>query len=238
MKTLVSIWEWFIATILVITFFIWFMVVAAIWPHETYIKWVRSAIHFLFRALRIDIEMVGTENIDYEGTQVFMPNHVSMFDIPLVLGYIPVKFWGIQAASHFKIPLYGWVLKQYGNIPIDRSSIRASFRTMMDVVEEIKGGKNILILPEGTRTSTREMGDFKKLPFNMAKKSGVAITPMAFVGLYDINNTQSKHIVPGKMKVVFGKQIDAETVSSLNENELRDLTRKKIQELIDNNSIK
>ena len=213
------------------------MVTAAIWPHDKYIKWVRSFIHFFFSALSIKIEVVGEENIDYEGTQIFMPNHVSMFDIPLVLGYIPVKFWGIQAAGHFKIPLYGWVLKQYGNIPIDRSSIRASYRTMMNVVEEIKGGKNILILPEGTRTSTSEMGEFKKLPFNMAKKSGVAITPMAFVGLHAINNTQSNLIIPGKMKVVFGKQIDAETVVRLNENELRDLTRNRIQELIDNNPI-
>jgi len=235
MKTIVSIWEWIVAFTVMILYFLWFMVVAAIWPHHKYMKWVQKFISFFFKSLRIDIEVVGAENIDYKGTQIFMPNHVSMFDIPLVLGYIPVKFWGIQAASHFKVPLYGWVLKQYGNIPIDRSSIRASYRTMMDVVEQIKGGKNILILPEGTRTSSREMGDFKKLPFNMAKKSGVAITPMAFVGLYDINNTQSYHIVPGKMKVVFGKQIDAATVNKLNENELRDLTQSRIQDLIDNN---
>ncbi|RLD41945.1 MAG: hypothetical protein DRI86_12535 [Bacteroidetes bacterium] len=235
MKTLISIWEWIVATVVVFIYFLWFLVTAAIWPHDTYIKWVRKGLAILFKLLRIDITVVGAENIDYEGTQIFMPNHVSMFDIPVVLGFIPVKFWGIQAASHFKVPLYGWVLKQYGNIPIDRSSVRASYRTMMDVVEEIKNGKNILILPEGTRSPTKEMMPFKKLPFNMAKKSGVAITPMAFVGLYDINNKQSKHIVPGKMKVVFGKQIDVETVNRLNENELRDLTRSKIQELLDNN---
>ncbi|MCK5847011.1 MAG: 1-acyl-sn-glycerol-3-phosphate acyltransferase [Bacteroidales bacterium] len=235
MKTIVSIWEWILASTIIFIYFIWFFIVAIIWPHKTYIKWVRKNLERFFKIMRIDITVVGAENIDYEGTQIFMPNHVSMFDIPLVLGFIPVNFWGIQAASHFKVPLYGWVLKQYGNIPIDRSSIRASYRTMMDVVEEIKGGKNILILPEGTRTKTPKMGDFKKLPFNMAKKAGVAITPMAFVGLFDINNTLSKHIVPGKMKVVFGKQIDAETVKRLNENELRDLTKSKIQELIDNN---
>ena len=235
MKTIVSIWEWAIAIIVLFIYLVWFLITAAIFPHDKYMKWVQSNLSIFFKLLSIKVEVIGAENIDKNDSQIFMPNHVSMFDIPLVLGYIPVKFWGIQAASHFKVPLFGWVLKQYGNIPIDRSSPRASFKTMLNVVEEIKGGKNILILPEGTRTSTPEMGPFKKLPFNMAKKAGKAITPMAFAGLWKVNNTTSWHITPGTIKVVFGKQIDKETVNKLNENELRELTRQRIQELLDSN---
>lgn len=237
MKNIISVWEWIVTLVIVFIYMIWFLITALIFPHHRYMKWVQQNISLLFKMLFIRIEVVGAENIDYKGTQLFMTNHVSMFDIILVLGYIPVKFWGIQAASHFKVPLYGWILKQYGNIPIDRSSPRASYRTMMDAVEEIKSGKNILVLPEGTRTSTPEMGPFKKLPFNMAKKAGTAITPMAFVGLYEINNTQSWRINPGRMKVAYGKQIDRETVARLSENELRDLTRERIQELLDNHKI-
>ncbi len=237
MKNIISVWQWTVTLIIVVIYMVWFLITAAIFPHDKYMKWVQRNISIFFSLIFVKVEVVGAENIDYENSQIFMPNHVSMFDIPLVLGYIPVKFWGIQAASHFKVPLYGWILKQYGNIPIDRSSPRASYRTMMDVVEEIKGGKNILVLPEGTRTSTPELGPFKKLPFNMAKKAGTAITPMAFVGLYEINNTQSWHINPGRMKVAYGKQIDRETVAKLSENELRDLTHSRIQELLDDNKI-
>lgn len=237
MKNIISVWQWIVTSVVVVIYMLWFFITALIFPQDTYMKWVQRNISIFFKMIFVKITVVGKENIDYNDSQVFMTNHVSMFDIPLVLGYIPVKFWGIQAASHFDVPLYGWILKQYGNIPLDRSSPRASYRTMMAVAEEIKGGKNILVLPEGTRTSTPEMGPFKKLPFNMAKKGGKAITPMAFVGLYQINNTQSWRINPGKMKIVFGKQIEASVVNELSENELRDLTRSRIQELLDNNKI-
>jgi len=233
MKYIISVWEWIVGVLLFLIFIIWFAIVASIWPYEKYIVWTRSFLQFFFKALFIEVEVEGAENIDPEQTYLFMPNHISMLDIPLVLGYIPVEFYGIQAASHFKMPLYGWVLKKYGNIPIDRSSPRASFRTMMNVVEELKKGTNILVLPEGTRTTTPEMAPFKKLPFLMAKKSNVNIMPMAFVGLWDINNKTSLLIRPGKMKVVFGKPIPASTVEELTEIELRNLTRKKIQELLD-----
>jgi 1-acyl-sn-glycerol-3-phosphate acyltransferase len=233
MKYIISIWEWVVGVGLFIIFISWFAIVASIWPYEKYIVWTRSFLQFFFKALFIKVEVEGAENIDPEQTYLFMPNHVSMFDIPLVLGYIPVEFYGIQAASHFKMPLYGWVLKKYGNIPIDRSSPRASFRTMMNVVEVLKKGTNILVLPEGTRTTTPQMAPFKKLPFLMAKKSEVNIMPMAFVGLWEINNKTSLLVRPGKMKVVFGKPIPSSTVKELSEVELRNLTRQKIQELLD-----
>jgi 1-acyl-sn-glycerol-3-phosphate acyltransferase len=104
---------------------------------------------------------------------------------------------------------------------------------MMDVVEVLKKGTNILVLPEGTRTTTPQMAPFKKLPFLMAKKSEVNIMPMAFVGLWEINNKTSLLVRPGKMKVVFGKPIPSSTVKELSEVELRNLTRQKIQELLD-----
>lgn len=194
---------------------------------------MRAYLKMLFAFLFIRVKVEGAEHIDRSKNYVFMPNHVSMFDIPLLLGFIPVDFWGIQAASHFKVPLYGWVLKKYGNLPIDRSNPRASLTTMMNAVEEIKTGKNILILPEGTRSHKPEMLPFKKLPFVMVKRAEVGIIPMAFVGLYDINHKGSNLVNPGKMRMVFGEPIDAETVNSLSEVELRELTRERIQALLD-----
>ncbi len=233
MKYIISIWEWVVGVSLFLVFLIWFSIVASIWPYEKYIVWTRSFLQLFFKILFIKVEVEGADNIDPNKTYLFMPNHVSMFDIPLVLGYIPVEFYGIQASSHFKMPFYGWVLKKYGNIPIDRSSPRASFRTMMDVVEVLKKGTNILVLPEGTRSMTPEMAPFKKLPFLMAKKSNVNIMPMAFVGLWDINNKTSLMVKPGKMKVVFGKPIPISIVEEMTEIELREYTRQKIQELLD-----
>jgi 1-acyl-sn-glycerol-3-phosphate acyltransferase len=234
MKYIISVWTWIFAVLIFISFLLWFLVVAAIWPYSTFIKWVRTYLQTFFKLLFITVKVEGTEHIDRSKNYVFMSNHVSMFDIPLLLGFIPVDFWGIQAASHFKVPVYGWVLKKYGNMPIDRSSPRASLKTMMEAVEEIKKGKNIMILPEGSRSLLPEMSPFKKLPFVMVKKGGVGIVPIAFKGLRAINNKTSWMIRPGKMKMIFGKPIDAETVNSLTEVEVRELTRQRIQEMLDN----
>jgi 1-acyl-sn-glycerol-3-phosphate acyltransferase len=234
MKYIISAWEWVVAFFIFIVFLLWFLVVAAIWPYKTFVVWVRKFLQFFFKALFIKVKLEGTENIDPNQNYLIMPNHVSMFDIPLLLGFIPFDFWGIQAASHFKVPLYGWVLKKYGNIPIDRSSPRASFKTMLDAVKIIKEGGSILILPEGTRTKTPpEMGPFKKLPFMMAKKAGVPILPIAFEGLWKINNITSKMIKPGSIRMIFGEPIEASVIAELSEVELRQLTRDRIQALLD-----
>jgi 1-acyl-sn-glycerol-3-phosphate acyltransferase len=233
MKTLVSILEWAVAVIVFIIFLMWFLIVATLFPYATYIVWVRKFLKAFISILLIRVKVEGIENIDPKKTYIFMPNHVSMLDIPLVLGFIPVDFWGIQAASHFKTPLYGWVLKKYGNIPIDRSSPRASLKTILEAVEKIKDGRSILIFPEGTRSLTPEIGEFKKLPFLMAKKAEVPIIPIAFIGLYNINNKANWHIKPGKIRMVFGKEISSETIASMTENQLRDHVRERVQTLLD-----
>jgi len=195
-------------------------------------KWVRSYLHFFLKALFIKVEVSGLENIDPNKTYVFMANHVSMYDIPLLLGSIPVDFYGIQAAHHFKVPIFGHVLKAYGNIPIDRSNARASYRTIQGAVEHLKSGKNIMILPEGTRSRKPTMGPFKKLPFVMVKRAEVNILPFAFSGLWAINNTTSKMIRPGRVHVHFGEAISDEVVKNSTEEELMKLTRERIQSYI------
>ncbi len=186
-----------------------------------------------FKLLFIKVEVIYEEAVDKDSIHIFMANHVSMFDIPLLLGFIPVDFFGIQAASHFKVPLYGWVLRKYGNFPIDRTNPRASYKTMMDAVNEIKKGRNLLVLPEGTRSKKPIMGPFKKLPFVMVKKANISITPIAFVGLWEINNKTSWLIKARKMKVVFGKPINAKQIETLSEEELREITREKIEDLLE-----
>ena len=195
-------------------------------------KWAKAYLRFYFKILFIKVEVTGTDNIDPNKTYVFMSNHVSMYDIPLILGFIPVDFYGIQAAHHFKVPIFGHVLRAYGNIPIDRSSARASYRTIQGAVEHLKGGKSIMILPEGTRSSKPTMGPFKKLPFVMVKRAEVNIMPFAFSGLWSINNTTSKMIRPGTVRVHFGEAITDEIVKNSTEEELMKLTRERIQSYV------
>jgi 1-acyl-sn-glycerol-3-phosphate acyltransferase len=232
MKYIVAAYLWFISWTFLILFLFWFLIVMVVFPRDTYMKWVKSLLRMYFKLLFIKVKVSGTENIDPNKTYVFMSNHVSMYDIPLLLGFIPVDFYGIQAASHFKVPIYGHVLKAYGNIPIDRSNARASYRTIQGAVEHLKGGKNIMILPEGTRSRKPIMGPFKKLPFVMVKRAEVNILPFAFSGLWRINNKTSKMIRPGTVNIHFGEAIPADLVKNTSEEEIMKLTRERIQSYI------
>lgn len=232
MKYIISTWLWIVSLILLIIFLIWFLIISMLFPREKYMKWVRSYLRFFFKALFIKVKVTGLENIDPKKTYVFMSNHVSMYDIPLLLGFIPVDFYGIQAASHFKVPVYGHVLKAYGNIPIDRSNARASYRTIEGAVSHLKSGQNIMILPEGTRSLKPVMGPFKKLPFVMTKRAEVNILPFGMSGLWKINNKTSKLIQPGTVHIHFGEAISEEVVKKSSEEELIKITRDRIQSYI------
>ncbi len=201
-------------------------------PKKKYDPILKALARFFFKLLFIKVEVEGVQNVNVDEVYVIMGNHVSMFDIPLMFGFLPMSFVGIEASEHFKTPLYGWALKRYGNIPINRKSSRASMQSILEGVERIKNGSSVVILPEGTRTVTKEMGTFKKFPFLLAQKAGKDILPFAFSGLWNINNKTSWLIQPGRVTIKFGKPISSELVESYEINELMIIVREQISVLI------
>jgi 1-acyl-sn-glycerol-3-phosphate acyltransferase len=179
------------------------------------------------------VKVSGTENIDKNKTYIFMGNHVSMLDMPLILGYIPVYFRAFEASSHFKTPFYGSILKAYGNLPMERSNPKSSMKSILKGVEILKEGTSMVILPEGARTVTGEMDEFKKFPFLLAKKSGANIIPFGMSGLWTVNNKTSWHVSPGRVDLKFGEEITAEEIAKLDIDDLKDLTKEKVKELVD-----
>jgi 1-acyl-sn-glycerol-3-phosphate acyltransferase len=177
------------------------------------------------------VEVKGLEHVDPSKAYVIMGNHVSMFDIPLVFGFMPVSFIGIEASEHFKTPLYGWALRRYGNIPINRRNSRESLQSILKGAESIKNGTSVVILPEGTRTTSPDMGNFKTFPFVLAQKSKHEILPFAFSGLWKINNKTSWHIHPGKITITFGEPVPAKTVTVMELSDLSKLVKNRISNL-------
>lgn len=232
MKNILSAWLWFVGVIYLFFFIMLLVILSYILPKKKYFPIMQALARFLFKLLFVKVEVKGIENLDKSEIYVIMGNHVSMFDIPLMFGYMPVPFIGLEASEHFKTPIYGLALRRYGNIPINRKSSRESMKSIIAGVERIKEGNSVVILPEGTRALTPEMAPFKKFPFVMAQKSGKQILPFGFSGLWKINNKTSWHIHPGKVVVEFGNPISAETVKSAEMNDLMSLVRTEISKLV------
>jgi 1-acyl-sn-glycerol-3-phosphate acyltransferase len=233
MKHLISAYSWFAGGLYFILLLFLCIFLSFFIPQKTLDPFIKKSLRFLFKILFIRVHTEGAENIDKNKTYLFMSNHESLFDIPLLEGYVPTFVRGVEALRQFKWPVYGWAIRRVGNIPIDRKNIHASITSMKITEKILKKGKSIIILPEGHRTLDGNLGPFKKLPFHLAKQAGVPVIPIGLSGLFQLKNKGSWLIRPRPVTIKFGQPISPEKVLSLSTEELRDYIREKIQDLIE-----
>ncbi|MEN8192775.1 MAG: lysophospholipid acyltransferase family protein [Bacteroidota bacterium] len=181
----------------------------------------------------IDVAVEGLENIIPNKTYLYMANHVSLFDIPLLGGFVPGYARGVEADRQHKWPLYGWAMRRLGNIPIDRNNIFSSLKSMNETGDVLAEGKSMIILPEGHRTMDGELRQFKSFPFLLSKKAEAEIIPIGLSGLYTLKNKNSWVITPNRVKIKFGKPVSLETIQQLSTKELREKVREEIKSLIE-----
>lgn len=193
----------------------------------------KAMIKFMFRAIFIRVKVVLPDNFDKNKAYVYMPNHVSLLDSPLMAAYLPQYVSALEAKEHFNWPLYGWLTKTYQNIPINRQSVPESLKSVGIAKQKLKSGISIIVFPEGSRTMTGKMGRFKKLPFHLAQDAGVSIVPLGVSGIFDINHKGTLLLKPGKILMKFEKPIDVEQVKKTEVPKLMEEVKEQIQSLIE-----
>ncbi len=135
---------------------------------------------------RARVTVTGTEKLDPERSYIYMPNHQSNADIPLLLGRLPVQFRWLAKAELFKIPIFGRAMRGVGYISIDRSNRKSAFESLARAARTIRNGTSVLIFPEGTRSRDGRLLPFKKGGFVLAVDAGVPIVPVIIRGTADI----------------------------------------------------
>ena len=163
---------------------------------------------------------------------LYMFNHVSMFDQFMVVAFLKHYTTAIGAHEEFRWPIFGAVAKKYGGIPIDRKHLKKAIGTLKSAEKIIRKGTSIIIAPEGTRTITGKMGNFKKGPFHLALNTGATIVPIALINAFEAKRKTDWKLKPGLIKARFGSPIYFANYSDLNVEELRDVVKNKIQDLL------
>jgi 1-acyl-sn-glycerol-3-phosphate acyltransferase len=183
----------------------------------------------------IRVNITGIENVDPQKQYIVMMNHVNIFDGFLFISRFPGKARGVEEESHFNWPFYGWLIRRMKMIPISRKSGIKAMNALKKAVELIRKKKDfsVAVLPEGTRTITGKLGNFKKGGFFLALEAGLDILPMIQVGSFKINRKKSRIIRPGKIDLVFEKPISTSDYSKDNIKELIDKTRNVFLEYVD-----
>ncbi len=233
MKYLISIYCWLILIPYFVGFLITGLILSFLFPPQIYDPWLKFLLRFLFKLMFIRVEVEGTEYIKSGKIYLFMANHTSIFDIPILGGFIPTFVRGIEAKRQFKWPLYGWAIRRLGNIPIERKSVHNSIKSINIAAKKIQNGLSIVVLPEGHRTLDGKLRQFKKLPFYLAKQAKVDIIPLGISGFFTLNRKGTYLITPTPVKIKFGEPISHEKIEKLSEVEIRDIVKEKIQNLIE-----
>jgi 1-acyl-sn-glycerol-3-phosphate acyltransferase len=150
----------------------------------------------------VKVEVEGLEHIDPTGSYVFVSNHASYMDTPVVLANIPVQFRFLAKRGLFQIPLLGTHLSQAGHIPVPREDPRASVKTMQLAAETIQRRHiSMLVFPEGGRSADGVMREFKEGAAYIAIRAGVPLVPLAIIGTHAVLPMHSGVVRPGRVKL-------------------------------------
>ncbi len=164
----------------------------------------------------------GKENLPAEGPCLLMGNHESLFDIFAIIGALPFYVTALEAAPHFDFPIWGHVIRRWGIIPLPEKQIRAAIRSLEKARGHLEKGARVVVLPEGHRTRTGNLGPLKKGAFRLALEASVPVIPFVLDGLYEFQNVHSFRLHPRVLRVRFCPPLAPESFEDSSVEELRE----------------
>jgi len=160
------------------------------------------------RLAGVKVETHGLEKIDPARTYLFMSNHASNLDPPLLLPRIPRRTSVMAKKELFRYPILGETMRMGSLVPVDRGNRDAGIAAVRAAAEVIRQGINMTIYVEGKRSFDGKLLPFKKGPFYLAMESGAPVVPVTIVGSHALMPKARFQISPGTVKVVFHDPIE------------------------------
>lgn len=140
---------------------------------------------FVLFAVGVKVRVHGMENLKAGEPYIFASNHVSWFDVPSLASTLPRNRF-VAKSELFKVPIFGKAMRAAGMIEIQRENRKAAFGAYDVAAERIRGGKSVVVYPEGTRGYEYPLRPFKKGPFVLAIAAGVPIVPIILHGTIEV----------------------------------------------------
>ena len=166
------------------------------------------------------VTLTGREHIEAHRTYMLVANHLSLLDI-LVLFRLFKDFKWVSKAEIFKVPVIGWNMRLNRYIPLKRGDRESIVEMMTACHETLAQGSSVMMFPEGTRSKTGELRDFKTGAFQLALEARVPVVPIVIRGSSD---ALPKHgfVLQGRhqISVTVLPAVEESVVESMNTEEL------------------
>jgi 1-acyl-sn-glycerol-3-phosphate acyltransferase len=187
----------------------------------------------LLKVSGVKMQVEGLEKIDPRGTYVFIANHRSFMDIPVLLAYLPLQFRFFAKKGLFHIPFLGTHLRRSGHLPVVKDNPRASLKSMSDAVRTLREqGMSMLLFPEGGRSKDGLLQDFIEGSAYIAIKSGVPAVPVAMTGTREVLPMGSMQIMRGVVHLRIGDPIPTAGLTAKDRANLAQTMHDKVADLL------
>jgi 1-acyl-sn-glycerol-3-phosphate acyltransferase len=160
------------------------------------------------RIAGVRTKMIGYDQLDLSRKYIFMSNHVSNLDPPLLIPRLPFRVTVMVKKELFKVPILGPAMRLANFVPIDRRNREAAIAGVREAEETVRKGLHMVVFPEGTRSPDGRLLPFKKGPFYLALETGLPIVPITLLGTERLLPKGKVLATPGEVQVIFHPAVD------------------------------
>jgi 1-acyl-sn-glycerol-3-phosphate acyltransferase len=184
LRALRSLWLWAANIALIVT---WAVLVSIVWLCDR--DPLRRRTARAFRSLgpvmgKLNpwhVKVSGVENMDPAQVYVIVSNHQSLADIP-VITHLELDTKWLAKAELFRVPLFGWMLRMAGDVPVERGDARKAAKAMLQCARYLRQRCSVVFFPEGTRSRDGAVLPFNEGPFQLAIREQVPVLPLVIEG--------------------------------------------------------
>ena len=168
----------------------------------------RTWAHLILATTGVKVEVVGLERLDRHRAYVFVANHQSIYDIPIVFWSLPYQVRIIAKDSLGNFPFIGWHLRRTGHMLVDRRNPTRALNIFSRASKLVTQGLCLIVFPEGTRSRDGRVAPFKGGSFFLALRTGLPVVPLSVVGSRHVMLKGRLATYPGHVRLIVHEPID------------------------------
>jgi len=201
------------------------------YPESEKYKHIQYILKLAVISGNIDLQVYGKENIPKQNGFLMYANHQGMFDVLAIAASCDNPLGAVLKKELAEIPFLKQIKQCTYSFPMDREDIKQSMEVILNVIKEVKKGRNYLIFPEGTRSRNgNQMLEFHGGSFKCATKAKCPILPIALVDSFKV--LDQKGCKPVTVQIHYLKPIAYEEYKDLNTMELAAMVRARIESVV------